>query len=79
MAFGKEPLALPRSLAVGDFFAYVAEKRKTPEGRYQHFNVARGEYWERLQETGLYTADVGRIKQRVEEAGMTGVLSRKLG
>ena len=78
MAFGKEPLLLPRSLAIGDFFAYVAERKKTAEGRFLNLNVARGEYWKRMQETGLYTADVGRIKRRVEEAGLMGVLSRKL-
>jgi hypothetical protein len=78
MAFGKEPLILPRTLALGHFFAYAIEKRKTAEGRQKGINVGRGEYWEEIQHNGLYTDDVGKIKRRVEEAGLLGVLAKKL-
>jgi len=37
----------------------------------------RGEYWERMQKAGLYTDDVRKIKRRVEEAGMLGILAKK--
>lgn len=77
-AFKLDPLVLPTSIALGDFIAYVAEKFKTAEGRNKLYAMSRGEYWERMQETGLYTQDVNEIRRRVEEAGMLGILSRKL-
>ena len=79
ITFGREPLVLPRSLALGDFLAWTAEARKTIEGRNKNYHVVRGEYWERMQKIGLYTSKVEGIKRRVEEVGLTGVLSKKLG
>ena len=77
-AFKQELLLLPLSIALGDFFAYTTEQYKTVEGRNKGFRMAFGAYWERMQETGLYTDDVKKIKRRIEEAGMLGVLSKKL-
>ena len=77
-AFKLDPLVLPLSIALGDFFAYTTEKFKTLEGRNAGYVMGRGEYWERMQQTGLYTDDVKKIKRRVEEAGMLGVLSEML-
>jgi len=37
-----------------------------------------GEYWERMQQTGLYTDDVKKIKRCIEEADMLGILAKKL-
>ncbi len=77
-AFKLDPLVLPLSIALGDLFAYSTEKAKTVEGRNKSYRMAFGEYWERMQRTGLYTDDVKKIKRRVEEAGMLGVFAKKL-
>ncbi len=73
-----ELLVLPRSLAIGDFMAFVTEKFETGEGLKVVYRMARGEYWERMQQIGLYTEDVDLIRRRVEEAGLAGVLARPL-
>ena len=77
-AFKLEPLVLPSSLALGDFFAYTAEMSKTVAGRNTGYRMSSGKYWERMQQMGLYTDDVKKIKRRVEEAGMLGVFSKRL-
>ncbi len=73
-----ELLVLPESMALGDFFAYTTEQFKTVEGRNGLFVMGFGGYWERMQQMGLYTDDLKKIKQRVEKAGMLGVFSKKL-
>ncbi len=80
-AFGKELLALPRTLAIGDFMAFVAEKFESGEALkpgVTGYRMARGEYWDRMQKLGLYTADIDAIKTRVEDSGLAGVLVRSL-
>lgn len=77
-AFKRELLVLPTSLAIGDWIAYVAERYKTEEGLKKNYQMSWGEYWERMQELGLYTDDVSQIKSRVEKAGLLGILSRKI-
>jgi hypothetical protein len=69
---------LPLSIALGDFFAYTTERFKTGEGRNTGYHMGSGEYWARMQQMGLYTDDVKKIKRRVEEAGMLGVLAKKM-
>ncbi len=73
-----EPLVLPESMALGDFFAYTTEEFKSPAGRDKPYHMGFGEYWERMQRTGLYTGDVEKIKRRVKEAGMLDILAKKL-
>lgn len=76
-AFKDELLVLPRSLALGNWVAFCTERFKTKEGANKGYGMSRGEYWERMQETGLYTEDVNEIKSRVEKAGLLEVLSRR--
>ncbi len=77
-AFKRDPLALPLSTALGDYFAYTTEKFKTADGRNGSYVMGFGGYWEWMLQTGLYTDDVKTIKRRVEEAGMLGVFAQKL-
>ncbi|MDP2743621.1 MAG: FAD-dependent oxidoreductase [Dehalococcoidia bacterium] len=78
-AAGRAPLILPRNLALGDWMAFAAEKYCSGEAqRKASYVMSRGEYWERMQQTGLYTTDVDRIRKRVEEAGLTGVMSSRV-
>ncbi len=77
-AFQLDPLVLPLTIALGDFFAYATEKYKTLAGRNKGYHMGRGEYWEKMLQAGLYTDDVTKIRRRVEEAGMLGVFAKKL-
>ncbi len=77
-ALNLEPLVLPESIALGDFFSYTTEKCKTVKGKNTSYVMGFGEYWARMQQTGLYTDDVKKIKRRVKEAGMLGVFAKKL-
>jgi hypothetical protein len=78
IAAGRELLVLPRSLAIGDWVAFVKEKYSREDGLTKTYPMGRGEYWERMQQLGLYTEDIEEIEQRVSGAGLSGVLSRKL-
>ncbi len=73
-----DPLVLPESMVLGDFFAYTTEGFKTEKGRNMGYRMAFGDYWARMQKLGLYTDDVNEIKSRVKKAGMLGVLAKKL-
>ncbi|MFC1968842.1 FAD-dependent oxidoreductase, partial [Chloroflexota bacterium] len=77
-AFKQGLLVLPTSLALGDIIAYTAERFKTEEGRNQRYVMSRGEYWQRMQKTGLYTDDVNEIRRRVEQAGILGIFASRL-
>ncbi len=77
-AFLREPLVLPANTALGDFFAYTTEQFKTAAGRNEGYFMGFGGYWQRMLQTGLYTDDVKKIGRRVEEAGMLGILAKKL-
>ncbi|MBM2831270.1 MAG: FAD-dependent pyridine nucleotide-disulfide oxidoreductase [Dehalococcoidia bacterium] len=77
-AAGADPLELPTSLAIGDYMAFATEKLRTGEALKVGCRLSRGEYWERMQEIGLFTDDVGKIKSRVEKTGLAGILSRKV-
>lgn len=77
-AAGKEMLVLPRTIAVGDFMAFVEEKFKSGEIWRSVFRMARGDYWDRMQKTGLYTTDINAIKKRVDQSGLAGVLAKKV-
>jgi hypothetical protein len=74
----REPLVIPRSLAIGDWLAYSRERWQTEEGRKTCYWMSRWEYWERMKSTGLYTEDLGEIRKRVEEAGLVGVLAEEV-
>jgi hypothetical protein len=76
IAFDREPLVLPRTLAIGDFMAFVTEKFSQGEIFRSGYVMSRGEYWLRMQKIGLFTDDVGSIKRRVDDSGLAGVLAR---
>jgi hypothetical protein len=78
-AAGRELLVLPRSLAIGDWVDFATEKYRSGEGqRKASYVMSRGEYWDRMRRTGLYTDSVEQIEQRVSAAGLSGVLSQQI-
>ncbi|KYZ76576.1 FAD-dependent oxidoreductase [Anaerosporomusa subterranea] len=75
-AFGKDPIALPTSLACGDAIAFVKESMQTEEGMTKKYTFSGSVYFERMKRLNLYTTDVKAIEDRVEKAGMTDVFAK---
>jgi hypothetical protein len=75
---GMPLLILPRSLAVGDIIAYANEKMDSKEGRANRYTFAGAEYFNRMQELGLYTLDIDKIALKVEKLNLTHIFDEKL-
>jgi hypothetical protein len=75
---GMPLLILPRSLAVGDIIAYANEKMNTKEGRTNRYTFAGAEYFNRMQELGLYTLEIDKIVGKVEKLNLTNIFDEKL-
>ncbi|NCB00039.1 MAG: FAD-dependent oxidoreductase [Clostridia bacterium] len=75
VAKGLEPVELPRSLVIGDAIAYVREQMQTAKGLGLKYTFSGSVLFERMKELGSYTTDIPMIRQRVEQAGLTGVFA----
>jgi hypothetical protein len=71
-------LQLPRETAVGDLIAYANERIVTEDGLRNRYTFAGDEYFQRMQQRGLYTVNDDLIRQRVEDAGLMGIYDRKI-
>ncbi|MDP2727904.1 MAG: FAD-dependent oxidoreductase [Dehalococcoidia bacterium] len=78
VAVGEKPVVLPATTVMGDYIAFTGEKMRTEPVLRTGYGLAAHTYFPRLVERGLYTADVAKIKARMEEAGLTGALAKKL-
>lgn len=75
---GKEPIELPRSLAIGEAIAWVKENMETPEGMKKKYTFSGSVLFEHMKELGLYTTDKGSVAKRVADAGLSGVFAERL-
>ncbi|MCB2288435.1 FAD-dependent oxidoreductase [Clostridium sp. CS001] len=75
---GMPLLILPRALAIGDIIAYVNEKMDSKEGRANRYTFAGSEYFNRMEEMGLYTLDIDKIEGKVEKLNLTHIFDEKL-
>ncbi|WP_371369326.1 hypothetical protein SRRS_25410 [Sporomusa rhizae] len=75
---GKELLVLPESLAIGDAIAHVREQMQTEDGLKLKYTFSGADYFKRMQEKGLYTTDVQKIKDRVAKTGLTNIFARPI-
>ena len=75
VAQGLEPIELPRSLVIGDAIAYVREQMQTEKGLGLKYTFSGSVLFDRMQAQGSYTTDIPTIRQRVEQAGLTGVFA----
>jgi hypothetical protein len=72
---GKKPLVLPDTLAVGDAIGHVGASMETEEGLGYKYTFSGSVYFERMVQKGLYTTDIGKIRKRVDEAGLSGIFA----
>nr|WP_284708455.1 FAD-dependent oxidoreductase [Sporomusa sphaeroides] len=75
-ALGEKLLILPETLAIGDAIAHVGEQMQSVNGLKVKYTFSGAQYFERMQEKGLYTTDIQAIKERVAKAGLSGVFAR---
>jgi len=73
----EKPLLLPPTLAVGDAISFIQEQMKTEEGLGYKYTFSGSIYFERMRERGLYSTEKKEIERRVEQAGLTGIFSKK--
>ncbi|MDP2727694.1 MAG: FAD-dependent oxidoreductase, partial [Dehalococcoidia bacterium] len=75
---GNKPVILPASTGMGDFIAFTGEKMRTEPVLRTGYSFEAYHYFDRLVKLGLYSEDVSQIKARINEAGLAGVLSKKV-
>jgi len=82
-AFGKDLLILPRDMVVGDFIAYVGEMMQSEKGLMGTYSFMKPPFRNRMAQKGWWAKTVPQAieeaKQRVEAAGLTGIMTQKLG
>lgn len=71
-------LELPRTLATGDFIAYVHEQMATNDGLRLRYTFSGSVYFERMRVISLYSTDRAEIGVRVARAGLTDIYNRCL-
>ena len=69
---------LPDQLAVGDLISFVNRRMETEEGMKSRYTFAGAEYFQRMQEKGLYSADPAAIAKRVKREGLTGLFQERI-
>jgi hypothetical protein len=75
---GMPLLTLPRTTVIGDLIAYTNYKLSTKEGRRNRYTFAGAEYFKRMQELGMYTTDISKIRANVDKLNLTNILGTKL-
>ncbi len=78
VAFGKEPIELPRSTAIGDMIAYRGERMATSNDLRTQMSMAHGAYFERMKELGFGSPDPAVIHKRIAALGLTNILGQRL-
>lgn len=71
-------LVLPKQTAIGDIISYANYKLLTEDGIKTRYTFAGAEYFKRMQQLGLYTTDIDKIKDRIDNLGLTGIFDKKL-
>jgi hypothetical protein len=66
-------LELPRTVAVGDFIAFVHEKMLETDGLKLRYTFSGSVYFERMQVSGLYSVNDLEIKARIKENNLTDI------
>lgn len=68
-----EYLELPRTLASGDFIAFVHEKMESEEGLRMRYTFSGSLYFERMKSMSLYSTDRREIQEKVRNAGLNNI------
>lgn len=81
-AFGKDLLILSRDTVVGEFIAFVGQMMQEEEGLMKTYSFMKPEFRRKMGEKGWWAKTVPQAiqeaQQRIETAGLTGVMGRSL-
>ncbi|MCI1965600.1 MAG: FAD-dependent oxidoreductase [Oscillospiraceae bacterium] len=79
LAYGKEPLCLPRGLACGEAIAFVREQMGSAQGLSMKYTFSGSVLYERLKKLGLDSSDPEQIRVRVNKLGLAHILRPRYG
>jgi hypothetical protein len=71
-------LELPRTLATGDFIAFVHEQMFNPNGLKIRYTFSGSVYFDRMKTLGLYSASRDEIQRRVEQSNLNDIYNQCL-
>jgi threonine dehydrogenase-like Zn-dependent dehydrogenase len=75
---GIRPLELPNQIAVGDLISYANERISTGDGLMTRCTFAGAEFFQRMQDKGLYTTDPKAVRKRIRKFGLEGIYGERL-
>lgn len=78
VAFGGEPVELPRSAVIGEMIALRGENMATSQDLRVPYSLAHGVFYERMKKLGLSSTDPTVIHKRINGLGLTGLFSQRL-
>jgi folate-dependent tRNA-U54 methylase TrmFO/GidA len=70
---GIRPLELPKQIAIGDLISYANNRIHTSEGLMTRYTFAGSEYFQRMQEKGLYTTDPEAVRKRIRKYDLENI------
>lgn len=70
---GIRPLELPKQLAIGDLIAYANKRVRTKDGLMTRYTFAGSEYFQRMQDKGLYTTDSEVVRKRIRKYDLENI------
>jgi len=73
----EKPLTLPSSCAIGDAIGFVRTQMTTEEGLGLKYTFSGSVFFERMRQAGLYSTDVGEIRDRIGAFGLSGIFAGK--
>ncbi len=78
LSLGIPLLELPRNLAIGDIISYANEQIDTKEGLKKRYTFAGSEYFQRMNDIGLYIIDNEKIKRKIQRIDLLDIYNEKL-
>ncbi|QOX64494.1 FAD-dependent oxidoreductase [Anoxybacterium hadale] len=70
---GIRPLELPKQIAIGDLISYANKRVKTKDGLMTRYTFAGSEYFQRMQDKGLYTTDSEAVRKRIKKFDLENI------
>jgi hypothetical protein len=78
VAFGLEPIEIPRNSVVGDFLAFIGEQTSAPGGLEKSYSLGAGQYFKHMKNLGLYSLNPAEVQARIEHLGLANIFAKPL-
>ena len=75
---GIRPLELPNQIAIGDLISYANEKIRTEDGLMTRYTFAGAEFFQRMQDKGLYTTDPEVARKRIRKFDLENIYKERI-